>query len=211
MRKNGKTIPHIAESIGVSKSSVSIWLRGITLPEKTHKLMRLRSAKNRLLAHEAKRQLTRTRLSNASSEAQALISSQQINPEIALIVCSLMYWCEGTKSENDSEFTFTNADPLIVSGFLALLRAALPLDENHFRVKMHLHKYHTETVQRKFWSGVTKIPETQFQNTFWKLNSGKNIKQHYQGCIQVRYHDVLVARKISATARNFLASPNVVR
>lgn len=211
LRKTGETIPKIAEKIGVSKASVSLWLSGIVLPKKTLRLMNARAAQNRLLANEARRQITRTKLSNAALDAQTLISEQRINSEMALILSSLMYWCEGSKSKNDNEFTFTNAEPLTIKGFLALVRKALPLDESRFRVKMHLHAYHNERTQKQFWSEVTGIPETQFQNTFWKPNSGKNIKQDYPGCIHVRYHDVLVSRKISAVARSFLANPNVVK
>ncbi|KKW39133.1 hypothetical protein A3I46_01735 [Candidatus Kaiserbacteria bacterium RIFCSPLOWO2_02_FULL_54_13] len=115
-----------------------------------------------------------------------------------------MYWCEGTKSKNDSEFTFTNAEPLTIRGFLALLRKALPLEESRFRIKMHLHDYHDERERRRFWSELTGIPETQFQNTFWKPHTGKNIKHDYPGCIHLRYHDVIISRKICATARAFL-------
>lgn len=204
LRKKGETIPHIAEKVGVSKASVSLWLRGISLPKKTIELMRVRKIHNRLLANEARKQSTRNKLADADAQAKIMLLKKHIDPETALITCSIMYWCEGTKSKNDSEFTFTNAEPLVIRGFLALLRKALPLEENRFRVKMHLHEYHDEHTQRRFWSEITGIPETQFQNTFWKPHTGKSIKHEYPGCIQVRYHDVLVSRKISATARAFL-------
>ena len=117
-----------------------------------------------------------------------------------------MYWCEGTKTKNDKEFTFTNSDPLLVKGFLALLRKAVPLEERKFRIKMQLHDYHDEKRQKCFWSEVTRIPETQFQKTFCKSHTSKAIKVGYPGCIQFRYHDVTVSRKICATARAFLGN-----
>jgi Homeodomain-like domain len=206
LRKEGETIPNIAKKVGVSRGSVSLWLRGISLPEKTRVVMRARASRNRLLAHEARRQLTRNKLADAAILANTLMLKNRIDPETALMLCSLMYWCEGTKSKNDSEFTFTNAEPLTIRGFLALLRKALPLDESRFRIKMHLHEYHNEHKQRAFWSNVTGIPETQFQNTFWKPNTGKSIKRDYPGCIHLRYHDVLLSRKIYATARALLGN-----
>jgi hypothetical protein len=157
------------------------------------------------MASEARRKATTDKLNLASLEASKLLNTYEIDPQTALLSCALMYWCEGSKSKNDSEFTFTNSDPITIQGFLSLLRKAFPaLDERRFRVKMHLHAYHSESIQKKFWSKVTKIPANQFQNTYWKKNTGRTVKINYPGCIHVRYHDVKIARKISAVARNFL-------
>lgn len=205
MRKSGKTLPAIAKKLKVSKSSVSLWTQDIVLPERARALIQARKVRAREMANEAKRKLTRTKLANVKQESELSMSKTTIDNEMALIMCSLMYWCEGSKSKNDSEFTFTNAEPLTICGFMALLRQAIPqLDEKRFRVKMHLHEYHDESRQRTFWSEVTGIQEQQFQNTFWKPHTGKSTKPNYNGCIHVRYHDVVLSRKISAIARAFL-------
>lgn len=201
----GETIPRIATLLDVSKGSVSLWLRGIALPAPVQQIMRERAQQNRLLAQETRRTMTHRKLDAASSEAASLVARHKVNAGQALIMCSLMYWCEGAKSRNDSEFTFTNAEPLVVAGFLSLLRRAVPLDERKFRVRMHLHEYHSEPTQKAFWSSVTAIPEQQFSATYWKPHTGKSIKAGYPGCIHLRYYDVAVARRIYATARAFLA------
>ncbi len=66
---------------------------------------------------------------------------------------------------------------------------------------MHLHEYHDEEVQLKFWSKMTTIPTHQFTKTYWKPHTGINTREGYPGCIHVSYHDVRVARAIAATAR----------
>jgi predicted transcriptional regulator len=206
LRLRGETIPTIAKTLGVSKASVSLWMRGVEMPEAAKLRMGERNVANRALAQEARRARTREKLAEAADEAQAVVQEVTFTPKHLLVLCSLMYWCEGAKSKNDAEFTFTNADPVMVAGFLAFLRAAVPLDESRFRVRMHLHAYHDGDRQRRFWSKITGIPEKQFTNIFWKSNSGKSIKPDYPGCIHLRYYDVVVARKISAVARAFLAS-----
>ena len=211
LRRKDETIPHIAQKLKVSKSSVSLWLRGVILPEKAHRVLKERKIQSRLLASQVRKNTTAKKLETADQGARNAIRSYTIDATTSLILCSLMYWCEGSKSKDDSEFTFTNSDPKTISGFLALLRKAFPLDENRFRVKMHLHEYHNEAKQKKLWSEVTKIPITQFQNTYWKINTGVSKKLNYAGCVHVRYHDVVVARKISAVARNFLSQLNVIK
>jgi predicted transcriptional regulator len=210
MRKNGKTLLEIATKLEVSKASVSLWVKNITLPKKALQQIDARKNKARTLASQARRNQTLRKLHTAKLDAKTLVDKKLINPEMALLLCAVMYWCEGAKSKNDSEFTFTNAEPLLVKGFLNLLRIALPLDEKKFRIKMHLHQYHDERTQKKFWSKVTRIPESQFQNTYLKSNSAKNIKLNYPGCIHIRYHDVTISRQISAIARNFLSGINVL-
>lgn len=210
LRKRGRTIPEIAQALQVSKSSVSVWLREISLPRETMRELENRRVKSRLLANAAKRKITRLKLGSAHKEAQEILKTYNLDKNSALILCALMYWCEGAKSKNDAEFTFTNAEPLLVRGFLSLLRMSFSLDESKFRVKMHLHEYHDESTQKKLWSDVTGISKVQFQNTYWKTNSGFNVKPGYPGCVHIRYHDVIVSRKISAVARNFLSSINML-
>jgi hypothetical protein len=210
MRKNENTLLEIATKLEVSKASVSLWVKNTALPKKAVRRIEARKSQSRILASTARRNQTLSKLHRAQLDADTLVDKKLINPEMALLLCAVMYWCEGAKSKNDSEFTFTNAEPLLVQGFLSLLRMSFPLEEDKFRVKMHLHQYHDEDVQKKFWSKVTRIPALQFQNTYWKSNSAKNIKLNYPGCIHIRYHDVTVSRKISAVARSFLSCINVI-
>ena len=210
MRKQGNSLPYISSSLGVSKASVSLWIRGTTLPKHARKRMRAASARNLSLANQRRREQTNFHLQQAALEAKDLIEKRRITSDIAVLLCSLMYWCEGAKSKNDVQFTFTNADPATVRGFITLLRKSFTLDESKFRVIMHLHEYHDEDTQRRFWSKITSVPDHQFNRTFWKPHTGKSIKPGYPGCIHLRYYDVKVARKISAVARGFLSSISVL-
>lgn len=204
-RIRGETIPDIAGKLHVSKASVSLWTRDIAIPKRTLRVMRERQMKNRLLAHEARRRGTKDKLAAAEREARQRFMQKNIDRREALLLCSLLYWCEGSKSKNDTEFTFTNAEPLMIRGFLSLFRTAFPdADPKKLRVNMHLHEYHDERRQRKFWSRVTGIPEAQFTKTFWKAHTGKTTRKGYPGCVHVRYYDVRVSRTVSATARAFL-------
>ena len=122
----------------------------------------------------------------------------------------MIYWCEGNKSLRDSVF-FTNSDPRLIANFLHLFRNSFDIDESKFRVCMHLHDYHNEEKQLNFWSDVTFIPKNQFFKSYKKLNTKKRIRDNYQGCIQVRYYDINIARKLQAVAKEFMDKYGRVR
>ncbi len=75
----------------------------------------------------------------------------------------------------------------------------MQIDESKFRVMMHLHSYHVEANEKRFWAKVTGIPESKFLKTFQKKESGINKKEGYRGCVQIKYFDVSIKRTLLAS------------
>src|SRR3989339_736272 len=117
------------------------------------------------------------------------------------LACALLYWCEGEKK--GGAVRFTNSDPVMIQTFLNLFRQSFKLDESKFRICLHLHSYHNQQKQKKFWSGITNIPAEQFHRIYIKSNQGKNKKNDYQGCVSLRYHDWQVAKEIEMIYKLF--------
>ncbi|HEX2792635.1 MAG TPA: hypothetical protein VHO23_02880, partial [Candidatus Paceibacterota bacterium] len=204
LRQLGESLKTIATKLNVSKSTVSLWVRDIPLSADAADRIARSYSNGQRASQTALRSRTLARLLVAKNEAEALIDGFQPDARVALIMCSLIYWCEGGKRPNDSDLTFSKSDGALIESYLSLLRQAVPLNERKFRVRMHLHEYHDEEAQLKFWSKMTRIPEQQFTKTYWKPHTGKRYRDGYQGCIHIGYHDVTVSRKIHATARAFL-------
>jgi hypothetical protein len=209
LRHEGMTLNEITARVGVAKSSVSLWVRNLSLSAEARARIESLQSAGQKAAQKTNLEKTKMKLSNAQGEARRIIREVTITPDVALLSCALLYWCEGEKDKNDTTFTFSNSDSLLVQAFMKLLRHALVLDERKFRVRMHLHEYHNEALQRKFWSEVTGISEQQFSKTYLKPHTAKTIKDGYPGCIHIEYYDVEVARKIYATARAFF--DNVIK
>lgn len=206
LRHAGKTMNEIAAQVGVAKSSVSLWVRNLPLsPKASARIASLQTAGQRA-SQKALLARTRQRLLTAKEDAENVVRGIRLTPDLSLLFCALLYWCEGAKDKNDTTFTFSNSDAQLVRGFMRLMRSSLVLDERKFRVRMHLHEYHSEIVQRKFWSEVTGISEELFARTYWKPHTAKTIKEGYPGCVHIEYYDVVIARTIYATARAFIES-----
>lgn len=204
LRKKGGSIREISKELGVAKSSVSLWVRNISLSIEAQKIIQKKYTNGQLKAQIARRSQTTEKLKSASQFAQNVLGKFSPNNSVNQVICAMLYWCEGTKSINDYEFAFTNSDPDLVCVFLKLFRLSFPIEEQKFRVCVHLHDYHDVNTQLQFWSKVTKIPLSQFIKPYRKPHTGKQQKEGYQGCVQISYHDVRVARELQAITKAYV-------
>lgn len=196
LRQSGYSIKEIAKKLKIAISTSSVWLREIKVSK---------SGKDRMAKH---RELNRYRMSQVWIEkrqkrdahyktiAKNLISHAEISPNIAKILCSLLFWAEGSKAIN--HIAFTNSDPVMIKTFLALLRNSYPLDETKFHVSVHLHEYHDSDIILKFWSEITKVPLAQFIRPYLKPHTSLRKHLDYKGCITIRYYDAKIARELTA-------------
>ncbi len=202
-RKKGYSITELKEILGVSKSTISKWIQNVELSDTAQARLISKSTKGQLASQKTIRAQTEQKNMDADVFASNVLKNVQLSDNIALLLCSMIYHCEGSKSIKDS-VTFTNSDPNLIKTFILLFRKSFKLNESKFRILMHLHDYHNEKIQKEFWSNITGIPASQFMKTYNKKTTGLYKKEGYQGCIQVRYRDVVVGRKLHAVAKKFM-------
>ena len=204
LRNMGHSLNEIATLLTVSKSSTSLWLRDVQLSRLAQKRISQKRAKAYQKSARTHRNQTRKRLEEATLSAEKILARFDPNQNILMVLCALLYWCEGEKTKNDQTLTFANSDPNLVATFLYLLRKSFKLDEKKFRICLHLHDYHEQKKQIRFWSHLTGVPSSQFSKTYQKPHTGKRKRQGYAGCASIRYYDTRIARKVQALARAVL-------
>ena len=202
-RKRGYSIKELKELLGVSKSTISTWIKDVQLSEEAQNRLRNNYTNGQIASQKTIKEKTRQKNIEADDFAMNTLKPVNFSSEVSLLLCAILYQCEGSKSIKDA-MTFTNSDPDLISTFISLLRNSFDLDEKKFRVLMHLHKYHNEKTQKDFWSKITNIPKEQFNKSYLKPSNGKYKKEGYQGCIQVRYRDVIIGRNLQAVAKKFM-------
>lgn len=203
LREKGYSLNEIVNKLDVAKSSVSLWVRNVALTNKARNRLLTKIRLGQLVAAENARRKTQEVLKEHFSEALRNLSSLRINRISAKTFCSLLYCCEGAKSLY-SGVQFTNSDPQLVKTFLNLLRQSFDINEEKFRVCVHLHDYHNKYKQIKFWSEITGIDHNQFIKPFYKKNVGKRIRKDYNGCVSIRYHSADIGRQLLMTGKAFL-------
>jgi len=193
MRECGYSLNEISQKLKVSQSSVSLWTRSIVLSRSAKARLVQRGVEGRLKSAEILRQRRIEREIFAAKNARTLFYSKNSSISLYYLLLSMIYECEGGKGKFSS-VEFTNSDPLLVEIFLKLLRTIFIVDESKFRIIMHLHSYHDEHVEQKFWSQITGIPRSQFHRSYKKNESGQTMKSGYRGCVQIKYFDVNIKR-----------------
>lgn len=201
MREKGYSLSEIAAALNISKSTASLWLRNIFLNKSAQERINKRKEKGRSFMMQRRQELKKQLIQNLLDKNKKTVDNFGRQKEEMKAMCSLLYWCEGNKNSNTLQFT--NSDPLMVTAFLYLLRKSFNIEERKFRVCLHLHDYHDENKQKKFWSKLMEIPETQFIKSYRKPHTGKNKRKGYPGCVSLRYHDYKIANELEIIYKLF--------
>ncbi len=199
LRKAGHTINEITQHLSVSKGSVSAWVRNVPLSKTGEKRLTEKIKIGQFAGAKSRHAHTLKLEKQHFDNSYWAISQLSLMPDHIRLLCALMYWCEGAKSKDRVDFT--NADPNLVQLFLKYLRAGFALEEQKFRVNIHLHSYHNANKQITFWSRITNIHEKQFNRPHQKTHTSIQIREDYQGCVSIRYHNADVARHLHALAK----------
>jgi transposase len=113
LRTQGMDYEEIAATLGVAKSSVSLWVRD--LPRLSYAESRKRSAEGARRYWAAERPAREAQRAAARASAAAQIGD--LTDRELLIAGSVAYWCEGTKSKpyrRSERVVFVNSDPALI-------------------------------------------------------------------------------------------------
>lgn len=162
-REEGRSIKEIARLVGVSKSSVSLWVRDIELTAQQHADLQARNG-----LHE------RQRLARAAMSAKARARRFKAQREgrrrarragnLYVMGC-MLYWAEGSRSRN--KLVFTNSDPEMVRTFVTFLRDALRVDGERMLVTCNLFADHADRQHEieDFWLQTAGLPRTSLRKS----------------------------------------------
>ncbi len=120
LREQGFDYDRIASELGVSKGSVSLWVRDIPRPERlSYEECRKRSAEGSRRYWETERPIREARREAVRAAAAAEIGA--LTDREILIAGAIAYWCEGEKSKphrHAERVNFINSDPSVILLFL---------------------------------------------------------------------------------------------
>jgi hypothetical protein len=193
MRADGMTLLDIASRLGVSKSSVSLWVRDV---EFTPSPRRHGAQRRPHPAHEAK--LQQIEALNAEGKERIGVLSD----EAFLAAGIALYAGEGAK--RDGSVMFANTDDGMVRFFCACYFA---VDEARLRVRVYLHEGLDLDAAENHWSEVTGIPIDQFRKPY-RAVADPSIRRnkHAFGCVYVCYSCSSTHRRIMGLTSALLSS-----
>jgi hypothetical protein len=190
LREQGLDYEEIVAELGVSKSSVSLWVRDLPRPPRlSYEECRKRSAEGVRKYWAVQGPIREAEREAISAAAAAQIG--QLNDREILIAGAIAYWCEGAKNKpyrRSDRVTFLNSDPALIKFFLRFLEAAgIGREDLVYRVQIH-ETADVEAAQR-FWLDVTQTHPAQFRRPTLKRHNPKTVRKNtggdYHGCLRI--------------------------
>ncbi len=171
LRKDGFSYSDIKEKIGVSKSTLSDWLKD--LPYRPNDIVLKRFERARELSSAAR---TRIRI---DSEKNALISARndikgKISERDLFFLGLGLYMGEGSKT---AMVRVVNSDLEVIKLTMTWLKKVYGLRNNNFSIRIHLYPDSNIRKCLDYWAKNTGLPFSQFQKTSIDRRTGK-MKNH---------------------------------
>lgn len=167
LRKRGASYSQIRKEVNVSKSSLSLWLRGMPLSEKRMKELQGFSAVRIEKYRETRRRTREARWAKVREAAGKDIGS--LSKRELFLAGLFLYWGEGGKTKAAAT-TISNTDPAVILFFMQWLKLfKVPRD----RLRVHVHLYADMNVQKElqYWSKILKLPLSSFRKPYIKKSN----------------------------------------
>jgi transcriptional regulator with XRE-family HTH domain len=208
LRKAGKTYREICRALNVRvpKSTLSYWLRDVSMSATSVKRIETLSRQNllngRMLALRLKSKSRRKRLSDTYGRNRAIYKLFANDRRVQKIALAMLYLAEGSKSDRAS-IMFGNSSPQIIKLFMFLLRSCYDVDERKFRVTVQCRADQRTDVLERFWSRITKVPLIRFYKAqIDKRTLGKvTRKSDYMGVCRIDYFSSDVDFELKCVAK----------
>lgn len=190
MRLQGSSYDQIAAALQVSKSSCSLWLRDLPMPEvdperaaraqeRRVEALRARARRDREALDEVDRAMTA-----AAADSVGTVTARDL-----VLALAVSYWCEGAKRKawsRQQSVQWMNSDPALVTLFLEGLHL-LGVEPGRLSMHVHIHENADEEAARRWWASHTGVPLGQFRRSTIKRHNPKtrrrNVGDSYRGCL----------------------------
>ncbi len=202
LRLKGLSYTEIQRQLGIPKSTLSGWFKGVILSEtaRMRLAMRTRSGsqvliqRNKMQTHVAERRAKETR-------ARGRAAIHALDTYDLLLVGAALYWAEGYKRpkvvdgkpRTHHTVRFVNSDSGMVAIFMRFLRENLGIPEYKIRISMRLYPHINERAARLFWSRIANVKEDRFFKTTYLVSGASKGKRPFNrlpwGTLQIEVCD----------------------
>jgi hypothetical protein len=198
LRRTGLPLTEIATRLGVSKSSVSLWVRDVEFTTPPRPVRGRRREPNAL---QRRKQAEIDRLVEEGRLRIGRLSEREF-----LVAGAALYAGEGAK--RDGAVKFANSDPRMITFYCAWLRRFFQIDETRLRLRLYLHEGLDLDASLAFWSGLTGIPPSQFHKPYRAIpDPSIRHTKHVHGCVSIDYSCSATHRRIMGLVRALLNDP----
>jgi hypothetical protein len=176
LRKKGASLQEIAKRVGVSKASVSVWVRDIELSVSQRRMLSKRGRSVESIERRRKARIANTLARHKVVTDLAKDDIPSLTRHELLLVGAALYWGEGGKTKKGMA-RIANSDPRIICLMVRFFIEICGVPPKKFRGHVHTFSHLNARKAEEYWSHISGIPLKQFYKTYAKPSSaGKGHK-----------------------------------
>ncbi len=191
-RKLGWSYSEILKEIPVSQSTLSLWLRDISLTQSQKERLNKKEIANRALGSNA---LKCNRINKTKEIVElALNEIGTISQKELWLIGIALYWAEGHKQKDyrpSTRVMFNNSDIFMLKLYIKWLEQCLKIPKSDICFEIYIHETYEKTKESliEYWSNVTGFPASEFDKIYYKHNKVHSYRRNrgdsYFGVLRV--------------------------
>ena len=173
-KEEGMAVGKIADKLGVSKSSVSLWVRDIELTDKQKTILVANNPiyNAQLRGSDRNKDSSRARREGWMAEGEDLLESQ----DPLLVVGCMLYWAEGSKGQNS--VVFVNSDAQMIKLFAKFLIEGMGVKEDNILVSVNCFTdIHSLEEIEAYWLSILELSKTNIRKATVNYHSSYSHKK----------------------------------
>ncbi len=183
LRTQGLSYNEIRKTLPVSKSTLSLWLKGILLSPAQRERLYTKQIKILELGAQCQKERREREIVKLLDDAQKEIT-MPLPEESYRLFGAALYWAEGTKG---SCFEITNSDPQLILFMVHWFKKVFFINPRQLKAHLNIYEQQSEKKIKQFWSELCGIPLQNFGKSFIKPgNKGYKKNNLYFGTIKIR-------------------------
>lgn len=169
LRLQGMSVKEISETLKISRSSASTWVRDIELTQE--QIGRLKEKQRFFEAENRGAKVNREKFKKIRQRFQNIGRQHAQRGSLLHTIGCMLYWAEGGKGKN--QIIFANSDPYMTRLFVDFLRQELNVQDEKIGIAVHCHTIDTNEHERirNYWLDLLQLPPVSFKRIYVKTGS----------------------------------------
>ena len=196
LRRLGKSYSEIKRILGVSKGTLSVWLKNYPLSRA--RIRALRDWNEKRIEHYRE-----TRKNNREEMLRVVYGAEKasirrLSKRDIFIGGLFLYWGEGGKTKM-TEVSIANTNPSIIKAFIDWLERSFGIKRDQIKIRLHLYKDMEVRVEIKFWARILRINPSCFKTPYIKESTlaGLSYKSGFgHGTCNALLSNAMVAKRV---------------
>ena len=182
LRKRGLSYLEINRKIGVSKSTLSYWLKDIKLSPEHRQRLYTKEIRYLSFGAQSQRERRKREIEQIITKGMGEVN-MPLDQQAFRLFGAALYWAEGRKS---NIFEVTNSDPHLILFMVEWFVKVFQVSRKKLKARLNIYPQQKERDIKKFWSDLTGTPIQNFSKSFIKpISSGYKKNNLYYGTIKV--------------------------